>query len=233
LDPLFEPLQDFSGVARLFPLPNFVLFPYAVAPLHVFEPRYRAMVEDALAGDHLIATALLLPGWEPEYEGRPPVAPVVCLGRIVTHAKLADGRFNLLLAGLHRARVRRELPPDRLFRQAKVELLSDEENFADAAQLLQRREALREYVHRRLPAAAAVREQFEQLMSRPLPLGVLVDVISHAVPLPPEVKQRLLEELNVERRSEILLQHLRNLEGHAPPPDAASPGVWPVRFSDN
>src|SRR5262245_33693921 len=91
---------QFSGVARLFPLPNLVLFPGIMQPLHVFEPRYREMLEDSLACDRLIAMSLLQPGWQKDYEGRPPVASVACLGRVVSHQREIDGRYNLLLAGL-------------------------------------------------------------------------------------------------------------------------------------
>ena len=79
-------LDGFAGMARLFPLPNLVMFPHVVQPLHIFESRYVEMLEDALAGDHLIATALLMPGWEGEYDGRPPVDPIVCLGRVISHS---------------------------------------------------------------------------------------------------------------------------------------------------
>src|SRR5947208_12924499 len=103
-----SPLSDFTGTARLFPLTNLVLFPHVMQPLHVFEPRYRQMTADALAGDRLIALALLKPGWEPDYEGRPDLFPVACLGRIVAEQKLEDGRFNILLRGLARVRMVKE-----------------------------------------------------------------------------------------------------------------------------
>src|SRR5437762_11771699 len=92
-----EPV-DLSAVA-LFPLPGVVLFPRAVLPLHIFEDRYRAMMADALAGGRLIAVALLKPGWEKTYYGRPEIEPVVCVGQILSHEKLADGKYNLLLQG--------------------------------------------------------------------------------------------------------------------------------------
>ena len=98
-------LGDFSGRARLFPLPNLVLFPSVVQPLHIFEPRYRQLMEDALKDDRLIAMALLQPGWEDDYYKNPPIYPVVCLGRVHKEERLPDGRWNLLLHGLARARV--------------------------------------------------------------------------------------------------------------------------------
>src|ERR1041384_3715325 len=97
-DFLFSP-DTFSGRARLFPLPNLVMFPHVVQPLHIFEPRYREMLEDALASDRLIAMALLAPGWEDDYHGRPALYPTACLGRVTTSHRLEDGRYNLLLEG--------------------------------------------------------------------------------------------------------------------------------------
>ena len=82
----------------LFPL-GAVLFPGGRMALRIFEPRYVQMLEDALAGDQLIAMALLQPGWESDYEGRPPIFQVTCLGRVVTHARLASGHYNILLQG--------------------------------------------------------------------------------------------------------------------------------------
>jgi len=93
----------------LFPLPNVVLFPNALLPLHIFEERYKAMTADALAGQRRIAMALLSPGWESCYHARPPIEPVVCVGTIVSCERLDDGRFNFLLRGELRARVDREL----------------------------------------------------------------------------------------------------------------------------
>jgi Lon protease-like protein len=81
-------LAHFDGVARLFPLPNLVQFPHVVQPLHIFEARYRQMTADALAGDRFLAMVLLRPGWETDYEGRPPIYSVACLGKIVADHRL-------------------------------------------------------------------------------------------------------------------------------------------------
>src|SRR5437660_1133908 len=98
-------LSRFEGTARLFPLPNLVLFPHVIQPLHIFEPRYREMMADALAGDRLVSIVLLRPGWEASYQGQPLVHEVACLGRIVADQRLEDGRFHLLLRGLARVRI--------------------------------------------------------------------------------------------------------------------------------
>jgi len=100
-------VSQYPSVVPVFPLPEVVLFPGVVMPLHVFEPRYRAMTADALAtdrtdGGHLIVLALLRPGWEEDYEGSPPVHPVATLGEIVHAQRLDDGRYFLTLRGLER-----------------------------------------------------------------------------------------------------------------------------------
>ncbi len=95
-------LENFSGTARVFPLPNLVLFPHVVQPLHIFEPRYRDMTADSLADDNLIAMALLQADWESTGLERPPIHKVVCLGRIVANQLLDDGRYLLLIRGLSR-----------------------------------------------------------------------------------------------------------------------------------
>jgi Lon protease-like protein len=92
----------------VFPLPNVVLFPNVFLPLHIFEPRYRVMVDAALNGDRIIGMVLLRPGWEGDYEGRPPVYPIGCAG-VITHAeRLADGRFNIVLRGMEKFRIASE-----------------------------------------------------------------------------------------------------------------------------
>jgi uncharacterized protein len=93
------------AIIPLFPLPNVVLFPHMSLPLHVFEPRYRKMLADALASDRVIGMALLRPGWEGDYEGRPPLFDLGCAGRIVASETLPDGRSNIVLKGVMRFRI--------------------------------------------------------------------------------------------------------------------------------
>ena len=108
----------------LFPLPNVVLFPGVYLPLHIFEPRYREMTADALAGDRLIGMALLKPGYEANYDGRPPVYPIGCAGLITHAAKLPDGRFNIVLQGVERFRLQAE-DHSRAYRVGTVQALED------------------------------------------------------------------------------------------------------------
>jgi Lon protease-like protein len=113
----------------LFPLPNVVLVPTALLPLHIFEPRYRAMVGDALESERLIGLVMLRPGWERDYEGAPSVYPVGCAG-FITHAdRLADGRYNILLRGLEKFRIlqeRRAREGVNTYRVARVESIVEE-----------------------------------------------------------------------------------------------------------
>src|SRR5947207_4199041 len=114
----------------LFPLPNVVLFPNVFLPLHVFEPRYREMVADAIAGDRMIGMVLLQPGWEHDYEGRPPVYPIGSSGVITHFERLTDGRYNIMLRGLERFRILEE-DNSRVYRRATVQRLADQVLAAD------------------------------------------------------------------------------------------------------
>ncbi len=104
----------------IFPLPNVVLFPNVFLPLHIFEARYRQMVDAALNGDRIIGMVLLRPGWERDYEGRPAVYPIGCAG-VITHAeRLPDGRFNIVLRGMEKFRIASE-ETAQLYRIANVD----------------------------------------------------------------------------------------------------------------
>lgn len=203
--------STFSGVARLFPLPNLVLYPHVMQPLHIFEPRYRALLEDALADDGLIAMALLEPGWETDYDGRPPVSPYACLGKIVTHHQLEDGRYNLLLLGVHRVRLIREVEPPRCFRQAEVELLEDCYHGIGGADLAKLHRELLDAFQRQLPESCQGSEQLPELLSEHAPLGLLTDLAAYTLPLEIAVKQQLLAESRVAVRAQALLAEMEKL----------------------
>src|SRR5438067_12010308 len=108
-----------SDLLPLFPLPNVVLFPNVFLPLHIFEPRYRQMVADALDTDRMIGMVLLRPGWDRDYEGNPPVYPIGCSG-VITHVeRQADGCYNIVLRGVERFRIVEE-DRSRSYRRAIV-----------------------------------------------------------------------------------------------------------------
>jgi Lon protease-like protein len=107
-------------VISLFPLPNVVLFPRMPLPLHVFEPRYRAMVRDAIRGGRLIGMVLLRGDWEREYHGRPPIFATGTVGEMVRVEELSDGRFNIVLRGLREYVIEQETERGTPYREARV-----------------------------------------------------------------------------------------------------------------
>jgi Lon protease-like protein len=223
--------DTFSGVVRLFPLPNLVLYPHVMQPLHVFEERYREMLEDALADDQLIAMALLEPGWEMDYDSRPPIAPLACLGKVVAHHRLEDGRYNLLLLGVQRIRIIEELDPLRSFRQAQVELIKDCYDFATPAERDRLQQKLLAAFRKHLPCTCQLPEQLEELLSRHMPLGLLTDLAAYALPLDLSVKQELLSEARVSVRARMLLSQIkRKFAGEN---RVAIKGGFPPLFSEN
>ncbi|QDU90134.1 Lon protease [Pirellulimonas nuda] len=214
----------FGGAARLFPLPDLVLFPHVVQPLHVFEDRYREMLEDAVADDSLIAIAMFEPGWEMDYDSRPPLAPVACLGKVIAHNRLDDGRYNLLLLGVRRVTIVRELAPLRSFRQAEVQIVHEQQGALPP----ELRRSLVEAFRSRLPAHLAD-EDLSHLLSDGLPMRALTDLVAYALPLPAELKRRLLGEPIVGQRARLLLKHLRESPGGP----GTRRGEFPPPFSDN
>lgn len=223
--------DDFSGTARLFPLPNLVLFPHVLQPLHVFELRYRALLAEAMAGDRLIAMAVLAPGWEQQYEGAPPLYPMACLGRVLTHQPLDDGRSNLLLAGVGRVRIEHELNSDKPFRQARVRLVDDylEQSAAAIEERLQLQEKLLELFRRAAPQLGEAGGQLEQALGSNLSLAVLTDLAAYTLDLGIPAKHELLAEPDVDRRARRLIALLGASGGAS----SAMPGNFPPDFSEN
>ncbi len=220
---------NFSGRVRLFPLPNLVMFPHVVQPLHIFEPRYLAMLEDCLAKDRLLAMALLQPGWEAHYEDRPPIHPVVCVGRVISHSLTEDGRYNLLLQGLRRATVIKEQPGGESFRVAEVAILEDLYPASGGARRTRLRSELLQCFRELLPETVAGAEQFEAIYDEHLTLGALVDIVAYSLELELVCKQQLLAEWNVDLRAVMLLDQLRRFAQGGQP--AGSP--FPPGFSEN
>lgn len=230
LSPAIPP--DFDGVVRLFPLPNVVLFPHVVLPLHIFEPRYCDMLEEALETDRLIMMTLLLPGWEKETKKRPEISPLGCLGKIISHTRLPEGRHNIMLAGLRRAAINRELPLKRPFRRAKVQLVEDFYDPSHVQKLPALQRQLLDMFRNFVPQTSLAQEQLEQLLAQQISLGMLTDIVSFTVGLPINTKQQLLGEWRVDRRAELLLKTLEKM--HQPESnDGDAPRSFPPSFSVN
>ncbi len=115
-----RPMLDIPKIVPVFPLPTVVFFPKTYLPLHIFEPRYREMVRESLQGDRMIMMALLKEGWENNYYGNPEIYSIGCVGKIVKNQILDDGRYNILLYGLVRVRIKEPIYK-KSYRQAWVE----------------------------------------------------------------------------------------------------------------
>jgi ATP-dependent Lon protease len=223
-EPLAFSPDQFSGRARLFPLPNLVMFPHVMQALHIFEPRYRAMFEEAIEDDRLIALGSLAPGWEDNYDGRPPLRPHACLCRIATHQRTEEGTYNVLVLGVRRLRLDRELPPKKLFRVVESAIMDDFEPASaapGAAAGLQRQ--LLEAFKRSMPRVPNAYEQLDELLGSQITLGMLTDIVAYTIDLDLETKLRLLAECDIFERARLLLEAVASRpapgNGRTFPPD--------------
>lgn len=165
----------------IFPLPSVLLVPGAYLPLHVFEPRYRQMVADAMAGGRALAMAMPLPLRDGDQAERPRIHPVVGLGRILHHRPYEDGRCDIVLAGIARMRIERELPSEKLYRTVHARELADvypdgQDLMGPARSLLARLTDLPDDDRARLAE---------------LPAGRLVDAVLLRLALPVREKHRI------------------------------------------
>ena len=187
----------------VFPLPNVWLFPSVVLPLHVFEPRYRRMIEDSLDGPGRLVLGTIVGGHEHEAAGAPPFHGIAGLGEIGRHEKLADGRFNLVLVGLARVFVQ-EVPSPHPYR------LVEWRPAPELPVAPERADALR----KRLCAALAQRAPGLPPPSASASLSHLADLLLMRIPLPHSELHAHFAELDLERRIADLLEEHET----APPP---------------
>jgi Lon protease-like protein len=181
----------------LFPLPETSLFPGVSRPFLIYEPRYREMIADAMKGNKIIGMVRLRPGFEKDYEGRPPIYGVGCAGTIEQYEQLPDGRSVILLRGLTTFRVVSEDGARKSYRLARIEavpeLLKDEDRVA----------------------LSTLRNRIEKLLVTLLPLGVdppdpsledeeLVNLVAQNFGIPEAARQELLERNNVVDRARAL-----------------------------
>ena len=224
--------DDFSGVVRLFPLPNVVLFPGVVQALHIFEPRYKQMVEEAIASDGLIAMAMVKPEQLSTAGDRPALFDTVCIGKVMTHAELEDGRYNLLLAGVRRAKILEEVSFELPFRKARVELREDDEPEDSIDDLLALRQQVVDQFLEMLPSQSHLdRESLDSLLVSDVGTGQLVDLICYSCGAQPIELQQALEIDNVVQRAEFILKTMRRLAKQTA--DVGPPDDFPPKFSMN
>jgi len=198
----------------IFPLPDVVLFPHSVLPLHIFEPRYRQMVRDCLAGDKRLAMALLRPGWENDYYGRPPVHPIAGAGEIVQHEELPDGRFNILLRGTMRIAITSEVPTDKPYRVTRARPLPDRYLDADPQALTDRVERLKVFYLRILSEVQKGEGETAKIFGGIKDPGIIVDRIAGAAIPDAETRQQALEAVDVATRLSIVQDHLVAVLAH-------------------
>ena len=185
----------------VFPLAGALLFPRSQLPLHIFEPRYRAMVRDAMSGDRLIAMVQPRDGEEP-----PGLFEIGCIGRIGSCDELEDGRLNIVLEGLSRFRIAREAAVETLYRQVEADRAGfDEEEEDPVLGLAQRAEVEREA--RRYADALGYMVEWDQV-SR-LDDEMLVNGIAQIAPLDIGSKQALLEAADLADRADLLVQFMQ------------------------
>jgi Lon protease-like protein len=200
-------VPDASLLRPVFPLPNVVFFPKTLLPLHVFEPRYRQMIADALEGDQSVCVALLKPGWEADYEGAPDVYPVACLGRIVQHQKLPDGRFNVVLHGESRVMIEgyEQLTP---YRMAQLRVLGQDAAWTEGADVASESLELLRLFQKMFESQASTAQLTAALGPHLSPEGILNSVAMN-LNVEPKVKQFLLEIDSVGARYRSVLKILR------------------------
>jgi Lon protease-like protein len=186
----------------IFPLPNVVLFPNVFLPLHIFEPRYRRMVADALAGDRIIGMVLLRPGYEANYEGRPSIYEIGTAGVITHAAPLDDGRFNIVLRGVERFRVLDE-DQSKPYRLATILSLPEAVTEEDRAELGRHRNRLQA-----LLAVAMERAGSEPRFPPAVADEDLVNALAQYIELEPMERQALLEQHGVLKRCRALIELL-------------------------
>ncbi|MBM3818078.1 MAG: hypothetical protein FJW14_03530 [Acidimicrobiia bacterium] len=188
------------SVIPIFPLPDVVLFPAVSRPLYIFEPRYRQMVADALTGDRIIGMVLLRPGFEKDYEGRPPIHDIGTAGRIADYEELPDGRYAILLRGLTKFRVLGE-DQSRAYRLARIEIMPEVMRDADLAPLSALRQRVETLYLMRIPPDASGPDPSLSDES-------YVNIVAQYLNIPEPARQELLERSSALERAKALIQLL-------------------------
>ena len=186
---------------KVFPLHGVAVLPGTPTPLHVFEPRYRALVRDALRGDRVVAVPHLISA-EGLRELHPPVVPVAGVGVIERHEQHRDGKYDIVVRGVARVRLVEELPSDSAYRVFRAELLEDRWPAGGRAEIEPELESLRQLAYElatRLPPQSGAAELAEAV-ARLEDASSAADLVAAAAISEPQTRQAVLEELDVGRR---------------------------------
>jgi Lon protease-like protein len=201
-------VRDDAQTLPIFPLSSVVLFPHIKAPLHIFEPRYRQMVEHALAGERRIAMVVVRPEGVSEMAGDAPIYSVGCAGTIEQFQRYADGRYDIVLHGTQRVRVEAEpaRPEGRAFRSACVRFLDDPCPVEDATRISAMRE--RAIANALEIFGDGATEVSHESLDR-IDDSVFVNVLCAALPFSTLEKQALIEVDGIRERFEALIELFR------------------------
>lgn len=228
---------NFNRPVPLFPLPGTVLLPHAVQQLHIFESRYRQMVDDCLDQSGQIAMASFVSDRDPSNGSRPPIRPAVCIGEIIQHERLPAGRHNILLHGVCRARITEVVEPDssrpyRLARLAPLESLESVEQTAPTLTGVRRRleHILRGDRFQRMRSVGTVLKWFD---SEDVPTMALLELIGFTLIKDHELKYRLLAEPDARRRAALIKGELCSLDRVIALADLQASDEWPKGMSWN
>jgi Lon protease-like protein len=203
-------LNDPAALTSLpiFPLPNCVLLPGGLLPLNVFEPRYRELTRDCLAGHQLMGVARLRPGYETSYYGRPPVFEKCGIGRIICSEELPDGRYRLLLRGIARAEIARELPGERCYRVVEARAIDDAScDPVDAHDHHRRLILLCDRLAEVIEQGGSLRDLVRSFDSP----GACADAVAAALVMDADARQELLEACDPMVRLQRTLGHVSHL----------------------
>ncbi len=197
----FKKAQDLPQVIPVFPLDGALLLPHAQLPLQIFEPRYVAMVDDAMAAERIIGMVQTRQGPDPE---RPGLQHIGCAGKITTFSETNDGRYLITLTGLSRFAVRDELSVQTPYRQTRVDFMPYEADLEpprgedDGFDRMRLLAALKGYLERRLL-------DVDWETAKAAPAEALVNSLAMALPFDPAEKQALLEAAQLNERREALV----------------------------
>jgi len=182
----------------IFPLAGAILFPRSQLPLHIFEPRYREMIKDAMAGGGRIG---MIQPLRPD-EDRPALYPVGCVGELVGIEELDDGRFNIVLHGSNRFRLVAEVDLGTPYRHADIDIAAFDDDEPPALEMMVRAEVEREA--RRLGDALGLSVDWDAVGR--LDDEMLINAIAQVAPFDFGAKQALLEQETLSGRADLLVQ---------------------------
>jgi len=194
-------------IIPLFPLPNVVLFPKTPMPLYIFEERYRTMIREVLAGTGELVIALLRGGIDSGHSGISTVYDIACLGKIETYEELEDGKYNIVIVGVHRVRILREVQHSP-YLLVEVEKIDEEVSDEKSAHIIDRHNHLGGLFAKFTELATGTKQQAVELMPQ-LDFESLVNMVAMTLNLEIEQKQALLELNDTSQRCDLLIPILQ------------------------